>query len=98
MTAEEGTGIYTSERAASSENPINFEQMAVKRRVILYNRKKTGNIIYACIYINTYEAIVPLIDQFYSGICNWFVYRSPPVSLVVIKLSVLYLLTTTAKF
>ena len=34
----------------------------------------------------------------YRGLCNWVVYRRPPVALVVTKLAVLYLLTATAKF
>ena len=35
---------------------------------------------------------------YYSGLCNWFVYHRPPIALVVIKVAVLYLLTTTDKF
>ena len=72
--------MYTPERAVSSENPINFDQMAVKRQLILYMAVKRRVMLYMRAYISTRTNIVLWIDQVYQQISlkNPFNFNSQP--------------------
>ena len=68
VSADEETRIYSPDRAATSNNAINVEQIAIKIWVILYVSIKRRVILYMGTYIFRHTNIVPWINRVYQQI------------------------------